>query len=107
MAVNTYIRADLNQIRSTAKQVDAYVSVLNSKMLSSTGEVQFLMASWQGSDYAAFLDKWRDLNNEDSTFHGMKESLKNYSDFLNHAAKKYKDTQIDVVNASNKLLSLF
>ena len=98
-----YIKVDHSKFAVAASSVDTYLSKMKSKMRSAESEVNAMSSAWQGDDYSQFRRQWDTVDGGDSVYGEMVKALRAYSEFLKHAANKYKDAQTKAVNRANDL----
>lgn len=98
-----YIRVNHAQLSATATEIDAYISLLKSKMASAQLEINQLTTNWQGADSAQFKTKWETVTNKESTYYSLISQLESYANYLRHAAQEYSNAQEHAIDRANKL----
>ena len=97
------ISVDHSQFEPAAQAVDKYINQMKNQMNKADGEVSTLSASWEGSDFAEFKNKWNGVIQKGSVYDGMKQALENYASFLRYAGKRYKEAQADAYNRAQSI----
>lgn len=99
-----YIKVDHSKFESAASAIDSYIGLMRRKMLSANAEIEYLhTGNWQGVDSSRFVEKWKRVMEDTSTYGQMIESLDSYAKFLRYAADKYKTAQTEAINRANSL----
>lgn len=98
-----YIKVDHSKFENAASEIDEYVSLLKDKMKTARLEVLAMTYQWQGSDAVEFMKQFDKIDDDESVYKNMIESLESYATFLRYAAKRYKDAQTVAVNRANAL----
>lgn len=98
-----YIKVNHSKFDAAADAAEAHVRTLKKKMNQAEAEVMMLVKDWQGNDYGQFKAQWDTLNEKESTYKAMIDSLSSYAEFLRYAEEEYKKAQANAVNRANGL----
>ena len=88
------------KLKSTADQVDTYLSNHKANMKKAAKRVEGLKSEWTGDDYYAALAKWRELEGKGSVSDDMIRAMENYRDLLLYAQSQYQKAQSAAINRS-------
>lgn len=99
------IEVDHSKFKTTSESINAFISESKKKM-SEANEELFVLG-WQGNDAEAFKNKWQEVSGDKSYYREFVTALENYADFLDYAAEKYKEAQINAVNRANGIPKIF
>ena len=97
------IKVDHSKFESTANVLLDYTEKMKKNMRKADTAVSTMMHQWQGEDAYEFNAKWATVSGGDSTYEAMRKSIESYANFLKSAGEKYKQAQINAVNAANSL----
>lgn len=97
------IEVNHSKIKSSAEQVDSYITKHKEKMEKINSKVETLGESWTGKDYKRAKAAWKDIKGSNSTSGKMLKDLENYSELLKFSAEKYKKAQIDAIERANAI----
>lgn len=98
-----YIRVNHAQLSATASEIDAYISLLKSKMVSAQQEINQLTMNWQGSDSVQFKSQWGTVTDNQSTYYNLISQLESYANYLRYAAQEYSKAQKNAIDRANAL----
>lgn len=97
------INVDHSQFSKAASEIEGHVSDVKKYIASTVINVDTLASSWEGSDYAAFRNKFDEMLSKDSTYDKYLKALEGYAKFLKFAGERYKKAQIDAYNKAKSL----
>lgn len=94
------IMVDPAKLDSAALKLDDQAAEYERQYKQLFSEVDGMAAAWQGADNLAYVNQIKGFMDD---FQKMVSLMKQYSEFLKHSAKTYKDTQNDIINQAKRL----
>lgn len=98
------IKVNHNELTSTAKLVEEYISASKKRVKTMSNGVDSLKrVAWVGTDYDQLASKWDGVNSKGAVYYNFNKNLEAYADYLNYSAEQYKKAQSRAVNRANLL----
>ena len=94
------IDVDLDEIYAAQQAVYNYIEYQKNETNTSSVKVEEMGASWKGTDYDRFKNKWTQLTNDSSIASKTQRELDSFSEYLTRCFNEYDKMQYDLKNIS-------
>lgn len=94
------IVVDPAKLEAAAQKMDAQAADYEKQFNQLFNEVDGMGAAWKGADNVAFVSQIKGFQDD---FQKMAKLMRDYSEFLKHSAKTYKETQNETINQAKRL----
>lgn len=94
------IVVDPAKLEAAAQKMDAQAADYEKQFNQLFNEVDGMGAAWKGADNVAFVSQIKGFQDD---FQKMAKLMRDYSEFLKHSAKTYKETQNETIHQAKRL----